>query len=300
LDNDSDPDGDLLTVARLVLEGTKGSAAIGTGGAIRYRAAATADNASAGGAAGDSFGYVVADGHGGEATARVTISIVGVETQPSLEQFLQDHSPAIVWLGGEGQGLKIPLCTGFAVSPTKVVSTAREISQLAGFQQKGHRIFAYQASPTPTFIGVTNMAVHPRYDRADPGSAASRLHNVGVVTLEHPLPKTMRLVQSDEIRSSIAGATITVMGFAIPEGDDAKAYDRLNPPRMVQRTGTIRETRPLPGADDLPLLVLDVEVVAGMDGAPLILDDGKVLGLLLRSGGTRYGILSDRIVMLIQ
>jgi hypothetical protein len=73
--NDSDLDGDTLTVSA-VTQGTKGSAAIsGSGATVTYT-----PNANANGS--DSFTYTVSDGHGGTATANVSITITPVNDPP--------------------------------------------------------------------------------------------------------------------------------------------------------------------------------------------------------------------------
>jgi len=66
LANDSDPDGDTLTIAS-VTQPSNGTAAI-QGSAVRYSPAA-------GFAGSDAFTYTVSDGHGGDATATVNVTV---------------------------------------------------------------------------------------------------------------------------------------------------------------------------------------------------------------------------------
>ena len=69
LANDSDPDGDALSVAS-VTQGANGFAAVNADGTVTY-----APNAGFSGT--DSFGYTVSDGNGGSDTATVTVTVDG-------------------------------------------------------------------------------------------------------------------------------------------------------------------------------------------------------------------------------
>jgi hypothetical protein len=75
LANDSDPDGDALTVIE-VTQPASGSVAIGGDNTITYTPAADFHGA-------DSFTYTISDGHGGEATATVTIVVAPVNDAPT-------------------------------------------------------------------------------------------------------------------------------------------------------------------------------------------------------------------------
>ena len=74
LANDSDPDGDPLTVTSLT-QGAHGSAAVTAGGKILYTPAANVHGS-------DSFTYTAGDGNGGEATATVSVTVTPVNDPP--------------------------------------------------------------------------------------------------------------------------------------------------------------------------------------------------------------------------
>ncbi len=79
----SDEDGDSLSFSSLDTAGTIGSVTITDGGgALRFDPAGHFDSLGAGQSAQDGFRYTVADGHGGVASAKVTISISGVDDPP--------------------------------------------------------------------------------------------------------------------------------------------------------------------------------------------------------------------------
>jgi uncharacterized protein YhjY with autotransporter beta-barrel domain len=77
LANDTDPDGDPLTVTALSLVGTKGSVTASGNGTYSYNPNGQFAALNLGETATDSFGYTVSDGHGGTASATVTITIQG-------------------------------------------------------------------------------------------------------------------------------------------------------------------------------------------------------------------------------
>ncbi len=71
LSNDSDPDGDTLSVVS-VSQPSHGSASIETGGTVRYTPATDYTGA-------DTFDYTISDSHGGTATATVMVSVAEVD-----------------------------------------------------------------------------------------------------------------------------------------------------------------------------------------------------------------------------
>jgi len=85
LNNDSDPDvGDTLTVASVDTSGTAGAVAPwSANGSFTYAPDAQFEYLQAGSSSSDHFFYTVSDGHGGTATAGVTITINGVNDAPT-------------------------------------------------------------------------------------------------------------------------------------------------------------------------------------------------------------------------
>jgi len=74
LGNDTDPDGDTLSVAS-VTQGTHGAAVINPDKTVKYTPSANYNGS-------DSFTYTVSDGNGGTATGTVTITVTGVNDAP--------------------------------------------------------------------------------------------------------------------------------------------------------------------------------------------------------------------------
>ena len=73
----------MLSFSSLDTSGTTGSVAIVNGGAaLRFDPAGHFDSLAAGQSAQDSFRYSVSDSHGGIASAKVTMSVSGVDDPP--------------------------------------------------------------------------------------------------------------------------------------------------------------------------------------------------------------------------
>jgi len=100
--NDHDPDGDPLTI--VAIRPPRHGSVIRTRSTITYRADAVGA---------DALGYTIDDGHGGRATASVTIRVVPVAALPTTGHnvlavaragLLAILTGAGLWLGGRHQG----------------------------------------------------------------------------------------------------------------------------------------------------------------------------------------------------
>jgi VCBS repeat-containing protein len=82
--NDTDADGDVLTVMAVGTTGTLGTARLvpGAGAGVYYQTNRSFDYLSVGETALDSFTYTVSDGEGGTATSTVTVTVTGVNQAP--------------------------------------------------------------------------------------------------------------------------------------------------------------------------------------------------------------------------
>ena len=81
--NDSDPDGDPLTVTGTNTAGTAGSVQINANGSVTYTPGQAFQSLGDGEIATDSFGYTIADGEGGSDSATVTVTILGRNDAPT-------------------------------------------------------------------------------------------------------------------------------------------------------------------------------------------------------------------------
>ncbi|HEX3733752.1 MAG TPA: Ig-like domain-containing protein, partial [Solirubrobacterales bacterium] len=84
LANDTDMDGDPLTVVSVDTTSTRGKVAVGPGGAnVVYDPRGRFEELGIGQHADDSFTYTISDGHGHTATAPVAVTVTGVDNPPT-------------------------------------------------------------------------------------------------------------------------------------------------------------------------------------------------------------------------
>ena len=82
--NDSDPDGDSLSISSVNTGGTLGLVTINANGMITYNPNGAFESLAAGQTTSDTFVYTISDGYGGLASATVTITVTGVNDAPVL------------------------------------------------------------------------------------------------------------------------------------------------------------------------------------------------------------------------
>ena len=205
----------------------------------------------------------------------------------SADQLVEKFGGAVVWMGfEENNGQKLPLSTGWAVTPNTVVTTAACVADLKELKNDGHRIFVAHGQSAPQMIAITNLRTHPRYAEKDGDGRSSLFHNIGMVTLESPLPVHCELLPSAKLPKPVVGTEVTVLGYVVTK-QNYKPFDALNPLALVRGSGRIKDTRPLAG---MPLLVLDVPVAAGINGAPVFEPTGKVIGLMWHLGESSHAV----------
>ncbi|QDT63860.1 Ig-like domain-containing protein [Calycomorphotria hydatis] len=82
LSNDTDPDGDSLSVINVNYAGTKGTVTVHENGTFSYHSSGALNYLAAGQSAIDTFTYTVIDSRGKTDTARVSIKVIGAEDAP--------------------------------------------------------------------------------------------------------------------------------------------------------------------------------------------------------------------------
>ena len=129
LGNDTDPDGDILTVTA-VTQGAHGAVVINPDKTVKYTPAANYNGP-------DAFTYTISDGNGGTATATVTINVTPSTTPPVADERLGD--------GGRRARRSPSRC-----SPTTRTSTAPSLS-VTGVTQGAHGTVVINADQTVTY-----------------------------------------------------------------------------------------------------------------------------------------------------
>lgn len=253
----------------------------------------------------DDFEYSLETASNGVAKATVRVVVRGPILPPpprpiEPEQLKSLYATAIVWLGGEREGMRLPLCTGWAATPTQVITTAWAIEELKASRKEGAQIIACSPGQGRGFIPVVDLAVHPQYDGNVRSKPSNVMVDVGVVTLKAPLAACCPYSSVKTLDLPSQKPKVTVVGFSIPYSPNPKPFDELSPPSLIWRTGRISGTQTYSNAvDNLPVLSMQLDAPDGFDGSPVFHSSGKVIGVLLRFGSDRYVVPTDRFAELL-
>jgi len=153
--NDTDVDGDALTVVS-VAPPAHGAAAIGDASHVSYTPAANYHG-------GDSFSYTVDDGHGGVASATVTLAIAAVNDAPvatALSATAFDDSPVTIALAAsdvDGDPLTFAIVT--APAHGTLSGTAGHVTYTAAPGFLGADAFTYTASDASATSAVATVTL---------------------------------------------------------------------------------------------------------------------------------------------
>ena len=150
LGNDTDPDGDTLTIT-LAGNGLHGTTSI-VGNAVRYAPAANYNGP-------DSFSYTIGDGHGGSASATVAINVIAVNDVPTFVM----QTGNLTYSANAGPQSVAAWASGMSAGP------ADEAGQLLNFivGNDNHLLFSVQPS-IDTLTGTLTLTPSPS---ATPGVA---------------------------------------------------------------------------------------------------------------------------------
>ncbi len=172
LANDSDGDGDPLSVAAVDTTGTLGSVAINPDNSVTYDPGAAFQALPAGASADDSFTYTADDGQGGTAVATVALTVTGV-----------NDAPAAVDDGGFSTAFDTPLSIAAADllandsdpdgDPLSVTAVSDPLNGSVALDPQGDPLF----TPEPGFSGAAGFT----YTAADgQGGTAQALVSLDV------------------------------------------------------------------------------------------------------------------------
>ena len=163
LGNDSDIDaGDVLSVSGVDTTGTAGAVTVNSNGTLRYDPAGRLDDLAPGQQRIDRFAYSISDGHGGSASATVSVMVTGVNDPPVVAPsagsatFIEEGSPVEVDAGlsltdpdsGQIVGATLAIVAGHDAANDELTFTA----------QPGITGVFDAASGTLTFTGAASVA----------------------------------------------------------------------------------------------------------------------------------------------
>mgnify|MGYP005847448193 CR=1 FL=1 len=173
LGNDSDPDSsDTLAVVSVDTAGTRGLVTNNGDGAITYNPNGQFDDLTAGQQAVDTFSYTVSDGHGGTASARVTVTISGIghtNTPPgagddaynvAVNETLTISAPGVLSNDNDADG--DPLTANLVTGPANGALTLNADGSFTYSPNpdfNGVDAFTYQASDGAEFSNVATVTI---------------------------------------------------------------------------------------------------------------------------------------------
>lgn len=164
--NDTDPDGDALTVTGFdARSAAGGTVSVTAAGAFTYSPARNFNGT-------DRFGYLVSDGRGGVASAEVALSVLPVNDAPV--------AVADLYTVAQGTTLAVAAGTGVLSNDSDVDGDVLRVTRADALSQRGGSVSvsqdgAFQYTPAPGFSGVDRFGY-----RAGDGTAAAD----GVVTID--------------------------------------------------------------------------------------------------------------------
>ncbi|HET7030704.1 MAG TPA: Ig-like domain-containing protein [Candidatus Limnocylindrales bacterium] len=216
--NDSDPDGDALTITGTT-NGAKGSVVVtGAGTGLTYR-----PNANANGS--DAFTYTISDGHGGtdSATVNVTISAVNdgpVATDDSLTVLEDAAATAVAVVQNdtdvEGDALTITGATNGAKGSVVVTGSGTGLTYRPNANANGSDSFTYTISDGHG--GTDNATVHVTISAVNDNPNA--VNDPGPATIYlRALPKAIPVLAND---TSLPDAPETLRIIAVTQGSHGK------------------------------------------------------------------------------
>jgi len=197
LANDSDPQGQPLTLDGIDTRATQGSVAPAGGGRVTYDPDGAFDFLEDGETATDSFAYTVSDPDGNTATALVTVTVEGVTPPPTATTVIDSPGIYDAAVAGETFGLRV------------------DNGGVSG-----------GAITNPDFGGTATIANFDPADDAllflnEPGStvtAAQIESEAGVAVIQDPFAETVSYIfEPDPGVPGTEGATLTIEGIDDPD-----------------------------------------------------------------------------------
>lgn len=216
LGNDSDPDGDALSVVSLDLSGAAGTASINPDGTLSYTPAAGAQALQAGQTMTDSFTYTVRDAANNESTATVTVTVVGAADAPDAADdalTLAEDAGAVdvtgQLVGNDGDIDAGDTLTVTAVQAVSDKGAAVSISPDGKVTYDPGKLFSHLEEGET----ATDTFTYTVTDSTGLTSTATATVTITGVTEEAPVPDAYFYVQEDGTNDEMLGSIIEFMGF---------------------------------------------------------------------------------------
>jgi PGF-CTERM protein len=276
LNNDTDPDGDTLSVTTAaVSEPSNGTLALDSDGSFEY----TPDSGFTGA---DSFTYEVSDGNGGTDTATVTIAVVGSDTTPPV---ITNFTAS----GGNNQSITVGFDSSEPLETIDIEISGPEtatVTEDAFSETNG----TYTATYDATAIGTYTVSLETATDAAGNDGATDQQVSVELTSdvpgiddepdrvAEQPVTDRNATFNNTETVSEVSFSNDVSGSVSVSEFDD--------PPESVvdEVTETVEET----GSTD---------VISAVDITPnTSLSDSTTATVTVRVPTTQVGELDDVVV----
>ncbi len=218
--------------------------------------------------------------------------VVPALTPVTVEQARQ----GTVQIGFEMGGEPFALCTGWAVNPTTVVTSAETVDSLQNYLQQGiienlESIFVVDAADPPALYRVSKLQLHPLWQASEPESTQSMHHDIGLLKLTSNLPTSFEhdfdtVIGSDELRvSTVPRQETTLVSLDAPL--EVQVISVTEPKREAARWGS-------------PILRVEMQASLGIQGSP-VWNSNRVVGTVTRYPGEYVVIVpNDRLEALLE
>lgn len=168
-----------------------------------------------------------------------------------------------------------PFVTSFAIDDHTLLTSAREVLQLAALRKEGCRIWAvHPASGFKAEVGTLRVPRQFADLSATPGDWI--YFNWGLLVTEDQLPKSGSLASSEELRDLEEGLPVACFGFP-HDGGKITRFDQFKP-ELARGKIYLIDHSPAP-AGDSRLLELKARIPENMYGSPILNRRGAVVAV---------------------
>ncbi len=194
----------------------------------------------------------------------------------SVEEILRE-SVLLIFVGVD-DGKKShawPFATCSAIGESTLLTSAREILQLAAWRRQGHRMWVSRSVDGPRFA-IKDFRVHHEF-AALAGTPADWMYaNLGLLVTEEKLPRPVRMASQKELQELEEGLPVACFGFS-HGGEKLTRFHHLQVRwyrgEVYLLSDAVQENRPP------RLLELKAEFPENMYGSPVVNDRGRVVGV---------------------
>ena len=240
LGNDSDPDGDILSVSSLTVP-RHGSATLQPGNSVLYTPSSNYNGS-------DSFEYTLVDGKGGTATGQVTVTVTAVNDPPL---------PASDTASVEKDGSVLVSVLSNDQDPDGDVITVSQVlapqNGTAVLQADGQILY----TPSPGYVGSDSF----QYEVSDGREARSATVSVQVVEQVQQTSALVFPVSIDTGASDLLDTTYVGVGLLNP-GDGYEVVNLSGHTRGGRTVGEAQLAQPLPPKGQIAFLTGELEMLS--------------------------------------